>query len=150
MNPLRIAAIASLALGLTACGGGGGYNNNNGGLFGGGNNSCYPGTQVQLARPAQGQSNVGSINSIEIVANGNNNTLYQSYQSWQLQVQDQFGNQLSGSALSLVSDTSGPHPYASDYYYSSSFQSLQPGDSYNVFLVQSGGCQALNIGGFST
>lgn len=71
MTYLRITGLVALLLSITACGGGG----NNGGFFVGNNNTCNPGTQVQLARPQQGASNVGSINSIEIVANGNNRTM---------------------------------------------------------------------------
>jgi len=146
MNVLRATAVATLLLGITACSG------NGTGLLGNNNpfgQQCNPGTSVQLARPSQGQTGVGSINSVEIVANGQNNTLYQTYQNWQLVAQDSFGNVISGGGLALVSDTGGPHPYTSDFYYSSSFPNLQSGTTYSIQLSESG-CQGVNVGSFST
>ncbi len=149
MNSLRTIAIAAMLLSITACSGSGG--NNLGGLFGGnGLGGCNPNTQVTLARPITGQSGVGSINLIEIVASGSNNTLYQTYQSWQLQVQDSFGNVTSGGNLNLVPDRNGYQPYPMDFYYASSFPKLPTGVSYTVYLIQHGLCSGYNVGGFST
>ncbi len=145
MNILRIVMTTAL-LALTACSG-----SSVGSILGGlgGLVTCNPGTQVQLARPSQGQTGAGALTSIEIVANGNSSTLGTNYQSWQLQVQANFGNTITGSALALVPDPSGPQPYASDFYYSSSFPALQTGQSYTVYLTQNGLCQPLNVGSFS-
>lgn len=146
MLTLRITALAALSLSLAACSGSGG---SGGGLFPG-MTACDPGTSVQLARPSPGQSNVGSINSIEIVANSNGNALGQNYQNWYLQVQSGFSGTLTGGALNAVPDPSGPHPYASDFFYSSSFGNLPPGVTYTVYLAENVSCQPINIGTFST
>lgn len=146
MSLKHILAVAAL-MALGACSG-----SNAGGIFGGnpGLAVCNPGTAVQLARPAQGQTGVGAITSIEIVANGNTNLLGQTYQSWQLQIQSGVGGIITGGALNLASDPGGPHPYASDYFYTSAFQALQVGQTYSVSLTQNGVCQPLAIGSFST
>lgn len=152
MTSLRIAAMLGL-LALAACSGSSG---NALGFPGTGNPSftqCNPGTDVQLARPAPNQSGAGSVSSIEIVANGSSNVLNQSPQSWNLQVTDNIGNQYLSGPLNLTSDAGGPHPYGSDYFYSAPIQTLPVGFTYNVSLVQSGGCSAYPLypyGTFST
>jgi len=151
---LRLLAVVASLLGLAACGGG----STNSGPFGtiGNPNTfsavCDPGTQVQLASPTPGQTGVSSnIGSIIVVANGNANTLYNTYQSWNVILQDNFGNTVTGGPLSLVPFNSGPHPYGSDFYYSSSIPSLAPGRNWNVGLVQSfSNCSPYSLFGFST
>lgn len=159
MKLLRIGlASGTLAL-LCACSGNGG----SGSIFnpfpGGGNTSqsCDPGTSVQIARPSPGSfaSNVGNI---EIVASGNNNTLGQTYQSWNVSVVNQYNGQTAtGNNLTPVSDTSGPHPFTSDYFYSSALnQTLPSGNTWTVYLNDNnytgfnGYCNAYPIGNFST
>ncbi len=148
MNTLKTAGIA-LALLLGACSGGGGGGNSNPPV--GFNGNCEPGTAVSLANPTPNSSGVPTnIGSITIVASGNNNTLYSSYKSWGLVLVDNVGNTIySNSTLNLTSDPTGPHPYASDYYYQAGIPGLQPGDQYNVMLSTSS-CNGVSIGFFST
>ena len=149
MTFLRNAALVAVLFSIPACGGSGG-----GGPFGGGGGptlfACNPGTQVYLANPQNGQNGVGSISQIEIVANGNSNTLGQSYSQWNLSVQDSFGNFIGGNSLNPSSDPNGYHPFASDYFYTSSFPSLQTGRTYTVSLAQNGLCTPEPLGSFST
>ncbi|MBV9440982.1 MAG: hypothetical protein JOZ24_13420 [Candidatus Eremiobacteraeota bacterium] len=116
---------------------------------------CDPGTTVQLARPFPGQTGVSTgTNSIEIVASGNNNTLYQSYTSFDIILQGHFSGRFSTNALNLApSDPSAPHPYSSDYYYTGTLsQSLAAGDTYDAYLnIFNSSCTQLPyLGSFST
>ncbi|HXM18715.1 MAG TPA: hypothetical protein VN934_07850 [Candidatus Tumulicola sp.] len=122
-----------------------------GGIFGG-LLACNPGTQVQLANPAPNQGGVSSnIGQITIVANGNSNTLYSTYAQWQFTLVDNFNNQMTSGTLNLVPDPSGPHPYASDFYYQSSISPMTAGRTWNVELVQNGNsCTPASVGSFST
>jgi hypothetical protein len=135
---------------LSACGGSSSSTGNGVPPLGG---FCDPGTSVQLARPNPNQAGVPtSTSSIEIVASGNNNTLYSSYQSFELIAVPQFGNQITTGGLSLVSDSSGPHPFQSDFYYSGTLSGgLSPGQLYVVYLNSfTSNCQPIAIGQFST
>jgi len=153
---LVTAACAALALAACSSGGGGSTAPVGGGLppaYGGG--QCNPGTAVQLANPLPNQSGVNpNLGSITIVANGSNNALYSSYQSWQIVLQDTYGDQpIFGSPFQLVPDPNGPHPFASDFYYQSSLngQLLPAGYNWNVFLGNvATGCGTNVIGTFST
>ncbi|HZZ64924.1 MAG TPA: hypothetical protein VFE17_05465 [Candidatus Baltobacteraceae bacterium] len=143
MNILRAALPVIVALALTACGGSG-----NGGLFGG-TTLCQPGT-VQLARPAPGQFN-SNVNSVEVVASGNNDNIHSNPGAWSAYVQGNGGTQLFGGPLNPVSDTSGPHPFTSDFYYQSQLQQTLPsGQNWTVFLTENTGCGAIAVGNFST
>jgi hypothetical protein len=152
---LQLLALSVAVLGLTACGAGG-YSNNNGSYNPIGNNgfgiTCDPGTQVQLANPQPGQTGVpGNIGSITIVANGNANTLYNTFSSWNVILSDNFGNTVVGGQLNLVPFNNGPHPFPSDFYYSSSIQTLPSGRSWNAGLVQTfSNCAPYSLFGFST
>lgn len=136
---IRFFALSVFALGLASCGGAGGL----GGILGGGglggalgNGSCDPGTQVQLANPVPFQSGVNpNIGSITIVANGNNNYLYQNYQTFNVTLIDDFGNRLPGGALQPVAFPNGPQPYNSDFYYRSSIGPLQFNTTYTAELT---------------
>ncbi len=132
----RFIALSAAALGLASCAGSGGiFGSGNGGIFGNGF-SCNPGTQVQLANPLPFQSNVNpNIGAITIVANGNNNYLGQNYQTFNVTLIDNFGNQILGGTLQLVTDPNGPHPYSSDYYYQSAIGSLQFNETYAADLT---------------
>lgn len=139
-----------IILALAACGGG---STGTGIPATGG--TCDPGTQVTLARPFSGQTAVSTgTSSIEIVANGNNNTLFQSFQSWDLLLVPQFGfgGQITTNNLTLTSDPSGPHPFPSDFYYTASFSGgLQAAQTYAVFLNANVNCSPVGpIGSFST
>lgn len=138
---------------LCACGGGGGGIFGNNPIFNGsGGNQCVTGTNEQLARPTAG-SYAPNTSSIEIVANGSSNNLYSTYQSWFLYVQsNNTGQQIQGNSLNLVSDSSGPHPYGSDFYYSSALPGTLPsGQSWTVWLAEyTNSCNAIPLQTFST
>ncbi|MEO6912611.1 MAG: hypothetical protein ABI182_01145 [Candidatus Baltobacteraceae bacterium] len=149
MRFYRLAAAAAVLLGLAACGSGGA--GGIGGILGGGALECNPGTQVQLANPGPNQSVGGGIGSIEIVANGNNNTLYSTYNQWNLQLISNLGDQVTSGSLNLTADPNGPHPYQSDFYYSASIQSLPSGRIWTVELNQtSNNCTPYPLQSFST
>lgn len=145
MNVLRMAVPAIAAVALSACGGGGG-----GGIFGG-NNACQPGTAVQLARPTPNQFD-SNVSSVEIVASGSSDNIHANPSNWYAYVQGTAGTQIFGGPLSPVSDTSGPHPFGQDFYYSSQLQNTLPGgQNWTVYLAeQNTGCSAIAVGGFST
>lgn len=151
MSITRYAAVAALLIALTGCGGGGA-----GGLLGGigsSTQSCYTGTNVQLASPSAFQSGVPTnIGQIVLVADGNSNALYSTYNQWNVVLQSNFGEQITGGPLSLVPFSNGPHPFPSDYYYASSIPALSAGSTYNVLLEQNNGlgCTAIPINSFST
>jgi len=137
-------------LALTACGGGGG-----GGLFGPLTTAqCDPGTQVQLASPLPNAAAVSANQgAITIVANGNANSLYNTYSNWNLVLTDNAGDQpIFTQNLSLVPFNSGPHPYASDFYYQAPLPTLRSGVTYSVSLQQNQGstCTAVPLQSFST
>lgn len=151
MSKTRYAVGAALALALTGCSAGGGS-----GLLGGLGGStqfCYTGTNVQLASPAAFQTGVpANIGQITIVADGNTNSLYSTYNEWNIVLQTNFGQQIAGGPLTLVPFPNGPHPFPSDFYYASSIPTLNPGTSYNVLLEQNNGtaCTPVPINSFST
>ena len=144
-----MAALLLLATGCSA-----GSNNSNGIPFGG-VGECNPGTQVQLARP-QNQTSASGVSSVEIVANGNSNALAQSPSSWYLEVQDNVGDQpIVSNSLSAVSDPTGYHPYASDFFYSGNLiRTLPTGYTWTISLVQGQqsyqNCTPSPLGAFST
>ena len=152
MSILRLGISSALALALTACSGSGGI----GSIIGGGANAlqCDAGTRVQLANPQSFQSGVSSnVGQITIVADGNSNTLYNTYGQWNVVLTPAFsGYPIQGGSLTPVPYPNGPHPYASDYYYSSSVQGLTPGTNWNVSLQQNTGtpCTPIPLGSFST
>ncbi len=144
----NIVCLAAI-LGLAACSGSG---------FGGsnnlpGSNYCDPQTQVQLANPTQGQNGASPTSgSVIIVANGSNNVLNQNPGGWNLLLTSNgFGGPVNGSSLSAIPYPQGPHPFGSDFYYSSSIPALNSGVTYTVYLGQTNGsCQSIAIGTFST
>ena len=150
MSTIRLSIAAALALALSACGGGG-LGPVIGGLNPGGGPICNAGTSVQLANPQSGQTGVPTnIGQITIVANGNSNTLYNTYNQWYLTLKDQFGNVVQGGNLNLVSYPNGPHPFPSDFYYASSIPQLQSGTTWQVNLVQQGTGSVCPLNSFST
>jgi hypothetical protein len=152
MSYLRLTLAAGLLVTLTACGGGG--LGNIGGIVGGLNGGgpfCNSGTQVQLADPQPGQTGVSTtIGRIVIVANGNNNNLYNTYNQWYLTLTDQFGDTITGSNLTLVS-FHGIQPYASDFYYASNIGQLPTGATWQVNLNDQNGTSGVcPLNSFST
>ena len=113
---------------------------------------CNTGTQQQLANPTPSQGGVSTtLGHITIVAFGNNDILYTTYNQWIITLTDNTGAPWTGGPLSLVSYPSGPHPYPSDYYYGSNIPMLNAGRTYQAFLSQpSGTCTPLSLGSFST
>jgi hypothetical protein len=149
----RLLFLAAITFALTACGGGGSSyspaNPFNPNPF---TAQCDPGTSVQLANPQPGQTGVSpTMGSVTIVASGNNNTLYATYPNWNVVLTDNFGNQFTGGSLNLVSYPSGPHPYQSDFYYSSSIPTLPTGRQWAAGLVNTAsGCSPIFLGDFYT
>lgn len=100
---------------------------------------CGNDTQYALANPQSGQNITANSNAtIEIVASGNNNQIYQSFKNFELLLVPANNNgstngQVATGALSLTTGTFAPFP--SDYYYNGTLQSgLQSGLQYNVYL----------------
>ncbi len=153
MSHIRLTLAATLLVALTACGSGG-LGGSLGGLnpVNGSGPICNSGTQVQLANPQPFQTGVpGNIGQIIIVANGNNNNLYSTYNQWFLTLRDQYGDLITGSNLTLVSYPNGPHPFQSDYYYASNIGQLPSGVSWQVNLNdQSGIGGVCQLNSFST
>ncbi len=113
---------------------------------------CNTGTQQALANPTSGSDGVSTkVRQIRIVASGNNNNLFSTHNEWILTLSDNTGVVLTGGSLSLVSDPTGPHPYPSDFYYSSNIPMLTAGRRYQAFLSKpSGACAPQSLGSFST
>lgn len=152
MNLIKATACGLTLASLAACSGaGGGIFGNNPGGGNGGYSQCNPGTSVQLARPQAGTYAPGTT-SVEIVASGNNNNLYNTYSQWSIVLQSNYtGQQYPGGNLQLVSDSSGPHPYQSDFYYSSQLGGLPSGQTWQVLLEQNNGfCNPYPLQSFST
>ena len=155
MSPIRLGLAASLVIALAGCSGGGGLGSILGPITGGNGSAgfqCDTGTAVQLANPEPNQTGVSpGIGQIVIVANGNNNNLYNTYNQWYLTLRDQYGNMITGSNLTLTSYPNGPHPYSSDFYYASNIGQLPAGATWQVNLndqTGTGGVCPLNS--FST
>jgi len=155
MSYLRLTLAAGLLVALTACGGGG--LGNIGGIVGGLNGGgpfCNSGAQAQIADPQPGQTGVSpTIGRIVIVANGNNNNLYNTYSQWYITLTDQSGQfgTITGGNLSLVSFPNGPHPYSSDFYYAANIGQLPSGRTWLVNLNdQSGDSGQCPLNSFST
>lgn len=154
MPHIRLGLAASLVLALTACGGGG-----LGSVLGptpvNSAPQCDPGTQVQLASPQFGQTGVnGNIGQIVVVAQGQNNSLNQNPNAWNVTLAPQYGGAslIQGGPLSPYDGRSLVHPWPSgDFYYSSSIGSLPQGVTWTVQLnEQFSNCTPMNLGTFST
>ncbi len=135
-------AIASMCLiaAATAC---------SGGSSGTGNSPvpntqfCGNDTQYQLANPRTGATIAANNNTtVEIVAQDNNNQIFQSFKSFDLLFvpANNGGGSLQGSvstgALAINGDRNAYAPYGSDYYYNGTISSpgLVSGTTYNVYV----------------
>jgi hypothetical protein len=151
----RALVVASLLV-AGGCGGGGSSTTGNSPIPNPGSPQlCNPDSQgTQLARPGPNQSGVSTATTtIEIVSNGNSDTLGRSFSQFDVQLRDNFGNVLLvTNLLNITSDNSGPHPYASDFYYVGTIQGqLQPGALYNAYLnAPNTNCTPGLLGSFST
>lgn len=151
---LRLLFACACSASLAACSGSNGSNSYNPPYNGGGsgyNQACNPGTSVQLANPLPQAFNVPTnVGTLTIVANGNTNPLYQSYNAWSIVLQGYY-NPINGGQLSLVPNQNGPHPYPSDFYCSSSLPTLPIGQNFSVGLVNNSAfCSPVIVGTFST
>ncbi len=144
MKPMNVAMRAGKLVLLgsifvaTACSGGGG---STGAAPVPNTQFCGNDTQYALANPRSGQNVSANSNStIEIVASGNNNQIYQSFKNFELLLVPANNNgstngQISTGALSLTGANGAFAPFPSDYYYNGTLQSgLQSGLPYNVYL----------------
>lgn len=131
---LRLGPIAAVSLALAACSGGG----SSGTAPVPNTQYCGDDTQYALARPQSGQSIPSGTSTVEIVASGTNNQISRSYQNFDLLFVPaaNSGPNVATGPLAAVSDTSGYHPFSSDYYYSGTISApgLAPATLYNVYL----------------
>ena len=146
MRLARALVVTSL-FALAACGGG------SSSIPNGGNNNglCdYNAQSITLARPTPGFSANG--NTIEIVSSTSSDDLHGNPSSYDLNLRDNFNNQIITGPLTPVPDNLGPHPYTNDFYYQGTLQSpLQGGVTYSVYLnIPNSGCTAGFVGSFST
>jgi hypothetical protein len=143
-----LAALAVSVIALAGCGGGSSSTIPNAGS----NAICDSNAAgIQLARPTSGFPQT-SANTIEIVANGNADQLAQFTNQFDLNLFDNFGNEIDTGPLTAVPDTGGPHPYNSDFFYAGTLQSsLQFGRTYTVYLnAPNTNCSRGVVGSFST
>lgn len=113
---------------------------------------CDTETQETLASPASNSIGVSTaIRRITIVAAGNSNNLFRAHNQWILTIMDNTGTLWTGSVLQLTPDPNGPHPYSSDFFYSSNIPILDAGRKYQAFLsTLNGTCAPHPLGSFST
>ncbi|MDQ2858430.1 MAG: hypothetical protein M3R53_07235 [Candidatus Eremiobacteraeota bacterium] len=131
LAPARAALLGTIAAAaLSACGGGGSSSSNV--------PLCGSDTQYQLASPQSGAYVGPGTPTVEIVANGSSNQIYNSFQNFDLlfvPTNASYPTVPTGS-LSQSSDPNGYHPYSSDFYYKGTVLSpgLTAGLTYNVYL----------------
>lgn len=152
LHPARVARALLLAssFALAACSGGG-----SSGLPNPGSTALCDSNSagLQLARPLPNQSLVSTnTSSIEIVDNGNGDQLASNTNQFDLNLFDNFGNEIITGTLAAVADPNGPHPYASDFFYSGTLNgTLLPGRTYSVYLnAPNTACSRGLVGQFST
>jgi hypothetical protein len=126
----RTALVAASLVIAAGCGGGGGSSIPNSGSTA----ICDSnGVALSVARPTPGYPQNG--NQIEIVDSTNTDQLNGFTSQFDLNLIDNFGNEIDTGFLTPVPDQSGPHPYTNDYFYAGSLNgNLQPGRTYNVYL----------------
>ncbi len=99
---------------------------------------CGNDTQYALARPQSGQGISTGVSTVEIVVNGNNNQIAQSFANFDLLFvpANNNGQTVATGSLSVTSDKGGYQPFNSDYYYNGTIASpgLAPGTLYNVYV----------------
>jgi hypothetical protein len=145
-RPTRVvrALFAVALIAAAGCGGGGSSTIPNNGICDSNAGS------ISLARPTPGFGMNG--NQIEIVSSTQSDQLNQSTNQFDLNVIDNFGNEIDTNSLTAVPDVGGPHPYTNDFFYAGTLQgSLISGRLYTVYLnAPNSGCQRGQVGQFST
>lgn len=133
IGALRAVIAGGALLAMTACGGGSSSGTSpvpNSGY-------CGNDTQYALANPQNGGNISTTGQSFEIVVNGNNNQIAQSFQNFQLVLvpQNNSSGGVTTGSFSRASDNGGFHPFTTDFYYTAQLQSnLQFGQTYNVYV----------------
>ena len=132
LSPARLVRALLVASLFAAAGCGGGSSST--GVVPNNNGVCDSNAaSIAVARPTSGFPMNG--NNIEIVSSTDQDFLHGNPGAFDLILQDNFGNQLVTSTLSLVPDQGGPHPYTNDFYYQGALQGgLLGGRTYNVYL----------------
>jgi hypothetical protein len=131
-HPARLARVlfaASLVV-AAGCGGGG----SSSGLPNPGSNQiCDPDAgAISIARPTFGFPMNGT--NVEIVDSSGSDQLHTFTSQFDLNLVDQFG-EIDTGFLTLVSDSGGPHPYSTDFYYAGTLNGgLPSGRTFNVYL----------------
>jgi hypothetical protein len=149
-RPVRLARalIAASIVIAAGCGGGSGSST----LPNPGSNGiCDPDAgSISIARPSASFAQNG--NAIEIVSSSSTDQLHGNPGQFDLNLRDNFGNVLITDPLGFVPDTTGPHPYTTDFFYAANLQgTLQGGRTYSVFLnAPNTSCTPGFIGSFST
>ena len=137
---LRAFAVLGALVTMTACSGGG----SSGTSPVPNTQFCGNDAQYALARPQTGLSiSAGTGGTVEIVASGNNNQIYNSFKNFELLFVPANNNgstqgQVITGPLSLTSDSNGYAPFTSNYYYNGTIANNQSGlisgVVYNVYL----------------
>jgi hypothetical protein len=121
--------VVSLVL-LAACGGGGSGLSNPGSTA-----LCDQNAgAISVARPTPGYPQNG--NQIEIVSSTNTDQLNGNPGQFDLNLVDNFGNEIDTGFLTPVPDTGGPHPYTNDFFYAGTLPGggLFSNRTYTVYL----------------
>jgi hypothetical protein len=148
-HPVRLAralVVASVIAAAAGCAGG-----SNSSLPNSGSNQLCDSNagSISIARPSFGFPSNG--NSIEIVSSSSTDDLHGNPGQFDFNVRDGFGNLIAvSSTLSLVPDTTGPHPYTNDFFYQGNFSAGLPSGTYNIYLnVPSSNCTPGFVGSIS-
>ena len=107
---------------------------------GGGSNSALPNSgngqlcdsnagSISIARPTPGFPANG--NTIEIVSSSSTDDLHGNPGAFDLNLNN---SSISTSPLSILPDTTGPHPYTTDFYYQATLPAGLPSGTYSVYL----------------
>ena len=107
---------------------------------GGGSNSALPNSgngqlcdsnagSISIARPTPLFPSNG--NTIEIVSSSSTDDLHGNPGAFDLLINNSSN---PTSTLSILPDTTGPHPYTTDFYYQANLPGALPSGTYNIFL----------------
>lgn len=139
LTPVRVGKLALFAslLVATACSGG----SSTGAAPVPNTQFCGNDTQYALSSPQTSGTIAANTNAtIQIVASGNNNQIYQSYKNFDLILVPANNNgstvgQVATGPLSLTGANTSYQPFSSNYYYNGTLQSgLVSQTNYNVYV----------------